>query len=63
MKKTNDYNEPNEFSVGDIIIFEECEWKVAEIDGSRITLYRDRIDGSPETIRLQSKDLQGTLKR
>ena len=63
MKKTNDYNEPNEFSVGDIIFFEEREWKVAEIYGSRITLCCDRVDGSPETIRLQSKDLQGTLKR
>ena len=63
MKKINDYHEPNEFSVGDIIFFEERDWKVAEINGSRITLYRDRTDGRPETIRLQPKDLQGILKR
>jgi len=63
MKKINDYHEPNEFSVGDIIFYEERDWKVAEINGSRITLYRERTDGRSKTIKLLPKDLQGTLKR
>jgi len=63
MKKTIDYHEPNEFSVRDIIFFEEHDWKVAEINGGLITLYRDRIDGRPETIKIRPRDLQGALKR
>ena len=63
MKKTNDYHEPNKFIVGDIIFFEEHDWKVAEINGNRITLYRDRIDGRSVTKRLRPKDIQGALKR
>ena len=52
---------PDLFQVGDTVFYKEHDWKVAEIQGKYLTLYRDRIDGRSETERISSEELQEAL--
>ncbi len=54
-------NKPAIFQVGDTVFYKEHDWKVAEIRGKDLTLFRDRIDGQSETERISSNELQEAL--
>ena len=45
MTNTKNFNNPDQFQVGDSVFYKEHDWEIAEIQESYITLYRDSIDG------------------
>lgn len=61
MNDRKDTLHPKHFQIGDIIFFQENDWKVAEIQGTQITLFRDRIDGQAETMKIESDELRNKL--
>ena len=61
MTNTKKSNNPDLFQVGDNIFYKEYNWKIAEIQESYITLYRDSIDGQSETEKISIKELQEAL--
>ena len=63
MTKPKSTGKSDLFKVGDIVFYYEHDWKVAEILGKYLTLYRDRIDGRSETKRISSEELQEALRR
>ena len=61
MTNTKNFNNPDLFQVGDRVFYKEHDWKIAEIQESCITLYRDSIDGQSKTEKISIKDLQEAL--
>ena len=54
-------NNPDLFQIGDIVFYQEHDWKIAEIQETYITLYRDSIDGQSKTEKISIKELQEAL--
>ncbi len=61
MTKPKNAGKSGLFKVGDTVFYNEHDWKVAEVLGKNLTLYRDRIDGQSETKRISSKELRKAL--
>lgn len=51
------------YHIGEIVLYNEKEWIIADQHGKRITLYRETVDGSSETVNLTERELQKLLKR
>ena len=54
-------NNPDLFQIGDSVFYQEHDWKIAEIQETYITLYRDSIDGQSKTEKISIKELQEAL--
>tara|TARA_Y100000031_G_C8135629_1_gene345085 strand:+ start:638 stop:829 length:192 start_codon:yes stop_codon:yes gene_type:complete len=52
---------PEKFKIGERVFYKEHDWKIAEVRGKHLTLYRDRIDGQSETERISSEELRKAL--
>ena len=61
MTNTKNFNNPDLFQIGDIVFYQEHDWKIAEIQETYITLYRDSIDGQSKTEKISIKELQEAL--
>ena len=61
MTNTKNPNNPDLFQIGDSVFYQEHDWKIAEIQETYITLYRDSIDGQSRTEKISIKDLQEAL--
>ena len=61
MTNTKNSNNPYLFQIGDSVFYQEHDWKIAEIQETYITLYRDSIDGQSKTEKISIKELQEAL--
>ena len=61
MTNTKNSNNPDLFQIGDSVFYQEHDWKIAEIQETYITLYRDSIDGHSKTEKISIKELQEAL--
>ena len=63
MNNMEDVLQPKPFQFGEVIFFQEHDWKVAEIQGDLITLYRDKVDGQPKAIKILADELKEQLAK
>ena len=49
--------------IGDWIILEDLEWKIAEITDEIVTLYREGVSGNSHTIKKSLIDIESILKQ
>ena len=63
MNNMEDVLQPKPFQIGEVIFFQEHDWKVAEIQGDLITLYRDKVDGQPKAIKILADELKEQLEK
>jgi len=61
MTNIKNSNNPDLFQIGDSVFYQEHDWKIAEIQETYITLYRDSIDGQSKTEKISIKELQEAL--
>ena len=49
--------------IGDRIILEDLEWKIAEIKNEIVTLYREGVSGNSHTIKKSLMDIESILEQ
>ncbi len=51
-----------ELEIGDVLVIDHHEWRIAEVDDNKIILYREGIDGSSRIEELNEAELVAILK-
>ena len=59
--KNNNIEMKSKVRIGDRIILEDLEWKVAEIKDEIVTLYREGVGGNSHTIKKSLMDIESIL--
>ena len=60
MRKTTEFQVKKEvlIKVGERVFIDDVEWKVAEVTGNIVTLYRDAIGGENHTIQKTVEEIK-----
>ncbi len=63
MRDTAEFQAQKELliKIGDRILIDDQEWKVAEITDDEVTLYREGVGGLSHTIHMPVKDVESLL--
>ena len=61
--KNNNRKMKSKVRIGDRIILEGLEWKVAEIKDEIVTLYREGVGGNSHTIKKVLMNIESILKQ
>ncbi len=62
MSKSEKLLEKYELKIGDVLVIEHREWRIAEEEGEKVILYREGIDGSSRIEELGEDELVRLLK-